>query len=160
MAVANPNLMLRISILLSLLLCVFAVAATTAQGNPPPPAATQTNVPPPPDANTPAQGPAVNTPPFDNTLLPTKTGIERNLSWGVLVFGTIVTLAMIWFLGQRTKNGSVEEMTNAMKYPVVLVIIVSSLFLVTGGYGNSQITPIIGLLGTLAGYILGRGKNN
>lgn len=151
--------MYRYSVLLLLLLS-FTGLQLSAQGNPPPaPAPTQTNVPPPPEENAPSQGP-VNTPPFDEALLPTKTGLERNLSWGVLVFGAVITLAMIWFLGQRTKNGTVEEMTNAMKYPVVLVIIVSSLFLVTGGYGNSQITPIIGLLGTLAGYILGRGKNS
>lgn len=146
---------------LLLALAALSLGPLTAQTEPPAPETA--NVPPPRESSAPTQvntAPTtpVNPPPFNQELLPTKTGLERNLAWGVLAFGTVITLAMIWFLGQRTKHGSVEDMTDAMKYPVVLVIIVSSLFLVTGGYGNAQITPIIGLLGTVAGYVLGRSK--
>jgi hypothetical protein len=41
---------------------------------------------------------------------------------------------------------------------VALVLIVNgTLFLVTAGYNAEQITPALGLLGTVAGYMLGRG---
>jgi hypothetical protein len=35
-----------------------------------------------------------------------------------------------------------------------ILIIITSLFLVVAGYNNEQIAPVIGLLGTIAGYLL------
>ena len=37
-----------------------------------------------------------------------------------------------------------------------ILIIVAAVFLVVAGYTEEQIAPVIGLLGTIAGYILGR----
>ena len=51
-----------------------------------------------------------------------------------------------------------ESLGESFKYLSVTLIIVGSLFLVTAGYGNTQIAPIIGLLGTVAGYLLGRSQ--
>ncbi|QTA83229.1 Uncharacterized protein dnl_56240 [Desulfonema limicola] len=36
------------------------------------------------------------------------------------------------------------------------LVIVSGLFLITAGYSQEQISPMIGLLGTTAGYLLGK----
>jgi hypothetical protein len=63
----------------------------------------------------------------------------------------IVVLSQAWIINSRQ-----EPLSQSLKYLSVSLIIVGSLFLVTAGYGNSQIAPIIGLLGTVAGYLLGR----
>ena len=36
------------------------------------------------------------------------------------------------------------------------LVITAGLFLITSGYSQQQIAPMIGLLGTIAGYLLGR----
>jgi len=38
------------------------------------------------------------------------------------------------------------------------LIITSGLTLVTAGYSSEQMSPVMGLLGTIAGYLLGSGK--
>ncbi|WP_020535125.1 hypothetical protein [Lewinella cohaerens] len=105
--------------------------------NTPPPAATVTD--------------GVNLPPVSTDFVPTKSSQEVWLSLGVLVFGMIIVLAQAWIINSRK-----EPLSQSLKYLSVTLIIVGSLFLVTAGYGNSQIAPIIGLLGTVAGYLLGR----
>ncbi len=82
---------------------------------------------------------------------PQKTIQEIYMSVAVLVFGILVVAAQtILFYRQKA---DVEE---AFKYFIVTLIIIGSLFLVTAGYGNQQIAPILGLLGTIAGYLLGK----
>jgi hypothetical protein len=39
---------------------------------------------------------------------------------------------------------------------IIVVVVGGSLFLLTAGYSQDQMTPIIGLLGTIVGYALGR----
>ncbi|MEM1215790.1 MAG: hypothetical protein AAGJ82_08910 [Bacteroidota bacterium] len=108
-------------------------------------------------ANTPpAQPPAavndgVNLPPVNPELSPTKSSQEVWLSYGVLIFGILIVLAQTYIISRRD-----EPPSQSLKYLSISLIIVGALFLVTAGYGNSQIAPIIGLLGTVAGYLLGR----
>lgn len=93
----------------------------------------------------------VNLPPQNSELSPTKSSQEVWLSFGVLIFGIVVVIAQSLLIHNKE-----VELNNALKYLSVSMIIVGALFLVTAGYGNSQIAPIIGLLGTVAGYLLGR----
>ena len=105
-------------------------------------------------ANTPPVAEAaegVNLPPVNTELVPTKSSQEVWLSLGVLFFGMVVVLAQAFIINRRQ-----EPLSQSLKYLSVSLIIVGALFLVTAGYGNSQIAPIIGLLGTVAGYLLGR----
>jgi hypothetical protein len=82
---------------------------------------------------------------------PQKTIQEIYMSIAVLVFGLLVVVAQtLLFYRQKA---DVEE---AFKYFIVTLIIIGALFLVTAGYGNEQIAPILGLLGTIAGYLLGK----
>ncbi|MFI5304451.1 MAG: hypothetical protein ACHQYP_06610 [Nitrospiria bacterium] len=37
-----------------------------------------------------------------------------------------------------------------------VLIIISAIFLVVVGYNDTQISPVMGLLGTIAGYLLGK----
>ncbi|MEL7222207.1 MAG: hypothetical protein AAGJ93_12865 [Bacteroidota bacterium] len=130
----------NIIILLSLLAtCVFAQPDLVETVPNSPPTAT----------TTPQAG--VNLPPVNTELVPTKSSQEVWLSYGVLLFGMVIVLAQAYLISKRE-----EPLSESLKYLGVTLIIVGALFLVTAGYGNSQIAPIIGLLGTVAGYLLGR----
>jgi hypothetical protein len=81
----------------------------------------------------------------------TQNAVFYNLSMLVLGFGLIIigleTLLIF------TKKISEE---NIVRFIIVTLIIISALFLITAGYSNNQIAPAIGLLGTVAGYLLGK----
>ena len=69
----------------------------------------------------------------------------------VLIFGFLVlTLEVILVFKQKIK----EE--NILKFIIVTLIITATLFLIAAGYNNNQIAPAMGLLGTIAGYLLGK----
>lgn len=106
-------------------------------------------------ANTPPPQGDVNLPPVNNEIVPAKSLQEVWLSVGVLAFGIIVVLAQTALMYRRD-----DSISESFKYLSVTLIIVGALFLVTAGYGNSQIAPIIGLLGTVAGYLLGRAQGD
>lgn len=95
------------------------------------------------------------TPDFNNQVVPTRSSQEIALSISVLVFGLAVVIGQIFLLQRRG-----EPVSESMKYLSVTLVIVGALFLVTAGYGNDQIAPIIGLLGTVAGYLLGRQRSD
>ncbi len=141
------------------LLIVFAAMLSAQEpaevpNNPPPPTSVEVNEPPAVPTPTPVGVPRreTNEPAFNAQAVPTRTTQEIWLSIGVLIFGLFTVGAMITYLGRKTD----EPATELMKFPVLALIIVGALFLVTAGYGNDQIAPIIGLMGTLAGYLLGR----
>jgi len=96
----------------------------------------------------------INTPPIS-----TNSSIEGNLmssyemilSILVIVLGIVVILAE--FLLIKNKNLSGDE---AIRFVTITLIIIASVFLITAGYNNNQIAPVMGLLGTIAGYLLGK----
>lgn len=72
------------------------------------------------------------------------------ISSAVLVFGVftmIIALTMV-------KRGTNPE--AALRILGTLVILFAALFLVVAGYSDKQIAPVMGLLGTIAGYLLGK----
>lgn len=116
--------------------------------------------PPPVPANPPTQVDdlPVNPPAFNPDVVPTRTTTEIWLSIGILVFGAVITLALLYFLGRRTTSTKTEDLTEIVRYPIVMVIVIGSIFLVTAGYGTDQMAPILGLMGTIAGYLMARNK--
>jgi len=74
------------------------------------------------------------------------------LSISILIFGTIIIGGAIIVMARLKKGWG----PNAIQLVGIILIIVSSIFLITAGYSEKQITPVIGLLGTIAGYLLGR----
>ena len=72
------------------------------------------------------------------------------LSLGIGGFA-ILSFALVAFLIWQKKNA--EQILRTFG---ILVIIFAAVFLVVAGYSDTQITPVIGLLGTIAGYLLGR----
>ena len=142
----KPYVILLIACLLGSL---SLIAQQDLPGNPPPPGVeipastpTQTTT----DVELPG-----NRPIFNENVAPTHTDVEVWLSVGVLVFGAVITLALLFLLAQRTKGSNNNEFIDALRYPIVLVIIVASIFLVTAGYDTSQMAPILG-------YLMGRAK--
>jgi hypothetical protein len=80
---------------------------------------------------------------------------EFTLSMAVLVFAVILVLIELYIIKIRRLNGE-----DAIKFITITLIIMATLFLITAGYSNDQIAPAVGLLGTIAGYLLGKMRND
>jgi hypothetical protein len=89
-----------------------------------------------------------------STVLPISS-LEFYLSIIVLVFGIVVILLEVLLI--RSNKIAAED---TIKFVTITLIITSTLFLITAGYDNDQIAPAVGLLGTIAGYLLGRINNS
>ena len=78
---------------------------------------------------------------------------EVALSAGVLLFAVIVLMMMLYTF----RNHVAEKSEIIERFGIVTVLITGALFLVTAGFSSAQIMPAVGLIGTIAGYILGQG---
>lgn len=76
---------------------------------------------------------------------------EFYLSLLILGFAVIVLIILVIL----AIKGILKE-DNIVKYVTITLIITATLFLVTAGYNQYQIAPAMGLLGTIAGYLLGK----
>jgi hypothetical protein len=77
------------------------------------------------------------------------TGNAMTISLVVLVFGVIV-MALTSYLSVRR-----IDKDTILKIVVIPMIVMSGVFLIVAGYSESQISPMVGLLGTIVGYVLG-----
>jgi hypothetical protein len=75
------------------------------------------------------------------------------LTGGVLLFGLLVLSLMTVLM---LKNQSPDQILRLFTVPLVVV---AAVFLIVTGYTDAQIAPVIGLFGTLVGYILGAQSN-
>ena len=73
------------------------------------------------------------------------------ISTVVLAFGLLVIMICAWLM--RSGRQSSEAILRVFG---TVLIITGSLFLVVAGYTDKQMAPVMGLLGTLAGYLLGK----
>jgi hypothetical protein len=73
------------------------------------------------------------------------------LSLGIGFFALLCLSLITLLLWRRGRNA--EQILRTFG---ILIIVFAAVFLVIAGYSDSQITPVIGLLGTIAGYLLGR----
>ena len=74
------------------------------------------------------------------------------LGTGTLLYG-LITLGLMTFLLYKKKSAEAILRTFG-----VTLIITAAVFLVVAGYSESQISPVMGLLGAIAGYLLGKGE--
>ena len=81
------------------------------------------------------------------------TGNAMTMCCSVLIFGLIVLLA----LSYQIKRYNITD--HESRLYIITLVIVSALFLVVAGYSDSQIAPVMGLLGTITGFVL-RGAAN
>jgi hypothetical protein len=77
----------------------------------------------------------------------------RNLGITLLVFASVVFVGQFYLIA-KSKNGWSDKSFKAFGLTLILV---TAMFLVLIGFDDKQLAPMIGLLGTLAGYILGTG---
>lgn len=96
-----------------------------------------------------AQGNPPQSLPFsENSFLSSR---EFIMAISVLVFGIAMTAIATYLLKvARIPTGDV------LRILALLVIVTGVLFLVAAGYDAQEVAPAIGLLGTIAGYLLGR----
>jgi hypothetical protein len=76
------------------------------------------------------------------------------LSIVIALFGAFV-LVLEYRLLSRTQATAAE----ILRIYGVTLILVGSLFLITAGFSSNQISPVSGLFGTVAGYLLGKTSN-
>ena len=76
------------------------------------------------------------------------TSNAMTMSGSVLVFGLIVLLALAY----QIKKHDITE--NEARLYIIVLVIVSALFLVVAGYSDTQIAPVMTMLGTIVGWVL------
>lgn len=72
------------------------------------------------------------------------------ISASVLIFAVVV-LCLTAYAIRLTKNPEA-----VLRVFGTMIIVLAAVFLVVAGYTDTQIAPVIGLLGTIAGYLLGK----
>jgi len=81
------------------------------------------------------------------------TNNAMTMSASVLMFGALIMLVLIYHI----KKFDITD--HESRIFIIVLIVISALFLVVAGYSDSQIAPVMGLLGTITGYVL-RGVAN
>jgi hypothetical protein len=105
--------------------------------------------------NIPGEPPPLHQPDIGTELRSrTLTSGELSLSWGVLAFGAVLIGLEILVMLKLKKGWG----TNNIRITGLTLIITASLFLLTAGYSATQVGPVMGLLGTIAGYLLGKSE--
>lgn len=99
-----------------------------------------------------------NEPPVINqSELPNDVSVFNNLDImliiGLLLFSIVYQLSIIWSM-----NKSRIDQDKFTILSVVNLIIMSSLFMLIAGFSSERTTPLIALLGTIVGYVLGGNK--
>jgi hypothetical protein len=76
-------------------------------------------------------------------------------SIAVLIFGALIVGGEIYVMVRRDKGWGPSN----KQIVGITVVIVAGLFLISGGYGQDQTSPMFGLLGAIAGYLFGSGTD-
>jgi hypothetical protein len=87
-------------------------------------------------------------------VFPASSFLSQRETWAafaVLVFGLILSLIATYLVKSNLLSGD-----DTIRLTALILIVTGTLFLVTAGYNAQQIAPALGLLGTVAGYMLGR----
>ncbi|WP_413745849.1 hypothetical protein [Synechococcus sp. MIT S9507] len=71
----------------------------------------------------------------------------------MILLYSLIVLALATYLIRLGKSSA-----SVLRIFGTVLIISSSIFLIVAGYSNQQIAPAMGLLGTVAGYLLGTDK--
>lgn len=84
-----------------------------------------------------------------------RTQEEEVLTIEFLIFGTVVLIMACLLLLKFSSDCNV-----AFKYFIIVLLILGMLLLMAIGYDTNQISPAVGLFGTIAGYLLGKTDQN
>lgn len=75
------------------------------------------------------------------------------ISSAVLIFGLLVIGVSAAMAFKRIDKDVI------LKAVIIPMVVMSAVFLVVAGYSDKQIAPLMGLLGTIVGYVLGASQN-
>jgi len=105
-------------------------------------------------SNTQTLPPNATPPPLDSERFKGNVWSDQEvvLTLAVMSFGLVVIGAEL-FLLRRLHVRNAEDILRIFG---VTLILIGALFLITAGYSAEQISPALGLLGTVAGYLLGK----
>jgi len=81
--------------------------------------------------------------------------VEIIFSSVVLAFG----FALIVLFTRNLLRDGQHWRAMYLRLTVLTVVVTAGLFVITAGYSQDQVSPMMGLLGTLVGYLLGRETN-
>ena len=93
--------------------------------------------------------PGPNLPPAVLDLVSSRTLL---LTLSLLLFGVFI-IFLEYLLLRKRLNDKIDDLG---KFFILTLIIIGTLVLVGAGFNADQIAPVIGLFGTVAGYLLGR----
>jgi len=79
---------------------------------------------------------------------------EMQLAFMVLTFALVALI----FLYLITRSGRATPFV--LRIYTITIIVFGSLVVVSSAYSNNQVASVIGLFGTIAGYVLGRSERN
>ena len=80
------------------------------------------------------------------------TALELGLSIGVLVFGALAMGMQIYVMIRANRYWD----SLSIKIVGLTLVITAALFLIVAGYSQDQVAPIMGILGTVVGFLLGK----
>ncbi len=98
-----------------------------------------------------------NSPPAGNagdTVFATGSYLSSREFWAgicILVFSTIMSIAAFYSI-----HRNIADTTSIIRITALILIVTTTVFTVLLGYSGEDIAPVLGLLGTIAGYVLGR----
>lgn len=72
------------------------------------------------------------------------------LTSGVFILALVVFSLATYLIRKGVPSGSILKVFGT------ILIIFAAVFLMVAGYSDTQVAPVIGLLGTIAGYLLGK----
>ena len=84
-----------------------------------------------------------------------RTKEENSLTILFVGFSLVVLIMACILLTKFSQDCNV-----AFKYFIIVLLIMGMLILIPVGYNNEQISPAVGLFGTIAGYLLGKTESS
>lgn len=88
-----------------------------------------------------------------DVFIPVQAQMALYLSLGILIFGLILCVAEIAVIFRKKEICWDQSTIRALGLTLILII---GAFLITAGYSEYQIASMMGLLGTMAGYLLAK----
>lgn len=77
---------------------------------------------------------------------------EIELTWIIFIFGLIALT--VFYLLVRNQRAAV----HTIRMYVIVILVFGTLLVVSSAYTTTQIAPVVGFFGTIAGYLLGRSE--
>lgn len=77
---------------------------------------------------------------------------QKELSQWLLIFGFLIMISEFIIIYKKCNCWNLE----CTRIVSITLIVIAGLFLIAAGFSNDQIAPVIALLGTIVGYLLGK----